>query len=852
MSSDIFINIPDSGSPSWKAPVDTAADLPASGNNIGDARVAQDTQTIYVWNGTNWIPVATPGASVALDALIGDVSATGPGVAVATVNFVGGVSAANVALGSNSANAATSSNTPNTIVKRDGSGNFSASVITSNLIGNVTGNVSGSSGSFTGSLSGDVTGTQSSTVVSSVGGKTSAQIAQSVSDTQAATDLNTSSTIVKRDSSGNFSAGNITANLTGNISGTALNVTGIVLPSHGGTGIANNDSATLTRVGNFALTLTLSNTTSLTAPTSGTLATLTGIETFTNKTINAGLNTLLNITNSSIDTNAGIIYSKLNLLNSIVNADINTSASIDYSKLNLALSIVNSDISPSAAIDYSKLNLTASIVNSDISNSAAIAYSKLNLSNSIVNADISTIANIAISKLASGSAFQFIRENNGGSSPIYIDLLGTSNQVIVANNAGNTTLSLPQSIATSSSPTFLNLTLNGNLNATGTISASNFSGSSSGTNTGDVTLGTANGLSLSGQVLSLQLSDSTHTGALSSTDWNTFNNKQSTITIGALDAQTANANGLALVSNVLSTQSADATHPGMVNNTVQTFSGNKTLSGQTSISNTSTTALTINSTSFIFDATNNTLGINNSSPVAASFIDGVNTSNATKRLLLTGYGSASLVGFRTRLARGTIGTPLAVQANDILGFFNSEGYGTSQFPANGTGAMTIYANETFTNTSNATYIGFNTTPTGTTSTSERLRINSTGNVLIGTTTDNGNNKLQVNGSFISGTFALTDAANIATDTSLANTFTVTLAGNRNLSAPTNPTDKQKVTWIFTQDATGGRTLSFDAIFDFGNMPSLILSSAANKIDYMGAIYNTASTKWNVVAYSTGF
>lgn len=41
-----------------------------------------------------------------------------------------------------------------------------------------------------------------------------------------------------------------------------------------------------------------------------------------------------------------------------------------------------------------------------------------------------------------------------------------------------------------------------------------------------VTIGTANGLSLSTQVLSLALSSTSTTGALSSTDWNTFNSKQ--------------------------------------------------------------------------------------------------------------------------------------------------------------------------------------------------------------------------------------------------------------------------------------------------------------------------------------
>lgn len=45
-----------------------------------------------------------------------------------------------------------------------------------------------------------------------------------------------------------------------------------------------------------------------------------------------------------------------------------------------------------------------------------------------------------------------------------------------------------------------------------------------------VTIGTANGLSLSTQVLSLGLASASTNGALSSTDWNTFNNKQNALT----------------------------------------------------------------------------------------------------------------------------------------------------------------------------------------------------------------------------------------------------------------------------------------------------------------------------------
>ena len=49
-----------------------------------------------------------------------------------------------------------------------------------------------------------------------------------------------------------------------------------------------------------------------------------------------------------------------------------------------------------------------------------------------------------------------------------------------------------------------------------------------------VTIGTANGLSLSTQALSLALSSTSTTGALSDTDWDTFNNKEPAITVGTV------------------------------------------------------------------------------------------------------------------------------------------------------------------------------------------------------------------------------------------------------------------------------------------------------------------------------
>lgn len=62
-------------------------------------------------------------------------------------------------------------------------------------------------------------------------------------------------------------------------------VSGVLLPVNGGTGVANNNSATVTSSGNFAYTRTLTGVTNVTFPTTGTLATLAGSETLSNKTL---------------------------------------------------------------------------------------------------------------------------------------------------------------------------------------------------------------------------------------------------------------------------------------------------------------------------------------------------------------------------------------------------------------------------------------------------------------------------------------------------------------------------------------------------------------------------------------
>jgi hypothetical protein len=176
-------------------------------------------------------------------ALAGDVTGT-QGATV--VSSVGGATAANVAAGAGLANAATHINTAGAIVKRDGSGNFSAGTITASLNGNAaTATTAGSATNFTGALAGDVTGTQGATVVSSIGGSSAANVAAGAGLANAATNANTTGTLVKRDGSGNFTAGTITAMLNGN-------ATTATTASTANTAMTANSATTATTAGSAA------------------------------------------------------------------------------------------------------------------------------------------------------------------------------------------------------------------------------------------------------------------------------------------------------------------------------------------------------------------------------------------------------------------------------------------------------------------------------------------------------------------------------------------------------------------------------------------------------------------------
>lgn len=98
---------------------------------------------------------------------------------------------------------------------------------------------------------------------------------------------------------------------------------------------------------------------------------------------------------------------------------------------------------------------------------------------------------------------------------------------------------------------------------------------------------------------------------------------------------------------------------------------------------------------------------------------------------------------------------------------------------------------------------------------------------------------------------LTDAATIATDASLAKFFRVTLAGDRTLGVPTNPTDAQRALWEFTASAaqrtitlTTGSTGSFE--LTAGLSAANVIPSG--KVGFLAAVYSSSRARWTALAF----
>ena len=88
---------------------------------------------------------------------------------------------------------------------------------------------------------------------------------------------------------------------------------------------------------------------------------------------------------------------------------------------------------------------------------------------------------------------------------------------------------------------------------------------------------------------------------------------------------------------------------------------------------------------------------------------------------------------------------------------------------------------------------------------------------------------------------LTDGSTIDWNAATQDVCKVTLAGNRTLNAPTNPTTGQFISLLVIQDSTGSRTLTFNAIYEFKDDTAPTLTTTASKGDVFVFRYN--GSKW---------
>lgn len=97
---------------------------------------------------------------------------------------------------------------------------------------------------------------------------------------------------------------------------------------------------------------------------------------------------------------------------------------------------------------------------------------------------------------------------------------------------------------------------------------------------------------------------------------------------------------------------------------------------------------------------------------------------------------------------------------------------------------------------------------------------------------------------------LTDGATINWNMALGYNAAVTLGGNRTLATPTNPITGLTYTLAVIQDATGSRTMTWPAAFDWGTTGAPTLTTTASKVDQI-TLFCTSASSPTFRAYLSG-
>jgi hypothetical protein len=151
------------------------------------------------------------------------------------------------------------------------------------------------------------------------------------------------------------------------------------------------------------------------------------------------------------------------------------------------------------------------------------------------------------------------------------------------------------------------------------------------------------------------------------------------------------------------------------------------------------------SSGFVTATTN--VGIGTVSPAARLELSG----DTASQIMGTTYSNSTNPGFIGRRASGTAASPGVLNNGDLITFFGGRSYNGTGFTTTTTAYMGIWAGETWSSTNQGSYMTFVTTPTGSTTSAERMRITAAGNVGIGTTSPGTNFQIGNTSNFRFGT-----------------------------------------------------------------------------------------------------
>jgi hypothetical protein len=127
-------------------------------------------------------------------------------------------------------------------------------------------------------------------------------------------------------------------------------------------------------------------------------------------------------------------------------------------------------------------------------------------------------------------------------------------------------------------------------------------------------------------------------------------------------------------------------------------------------------------TPFVVDASGN-VGIGTSTPDSLLYIAGSQGNIKAISGNSTAGAGSRLIAQRSR---GSVTSPSAVSAGDSLLIIGARGYGATTFPSGDRATVAAFASENHTDSAHGTYITVSTTPDGSTTLTERMRIDNAG------------------------------------------------------------------------------------------------------------------------------